>query len=113
MRNEMEDRSHDGLLDSLGGGLGDRPQDRLREDLVREMAHDLHELCQPLTALQCRLELARMMGDAGLLLETVEDSLTETRRMFSTVGRMRERLMSEEALEWVGNREARASSDGR
>lgn len=105
MRNELEERLED-------GPQGESGQDRLREELVREIAHDLHELCQPLTALQCRLELARIMGDAGLLLETVEDSLTETRRMFETVERMRERLMSEEALEWVGDRDERASNDG-
>jgi hypothetical protein len=34
-------------------------------------------------------------------METVEDSLTETRRIFIAVARMRERILSEEAREWA------------
>jgi len=33
--------------------------------LVAEMAEVLHDLCQPLTALQCRLELEQMQGSAN------------------------------------------------
>jgi hypothetical protein len=72
-----------------------------RETFVQAILEDLHELCQPLTALQCRLEVARMPGEPRMLLETVEDSLMQTRRMFAAVAVMRERLLSEEAREWA------------
>jgi hypothetical protein len=67
-----------------------------RQELVREMRELLHDLCQPLTALQCRLEIAKIHGDPELLLETVEDSLIETRRLVEAIAKMRERLLSEE-----------------
>jgi hypothetical protein len=72
------------------------------ETLVQEMSELLHDLCQPLTALQCRLEIARMQNEPHLLLEMVEDSLIETRRMVVAIAAMRERLLSEE-----GNRPCR------
>lgn len=74
---------------------------RCRDMFMQEILEDLHELCQPLTALQCRLEMARMPGDSRLLLETVEDSLMQTRRLFAAIAVMRERLLSEEAREWA------------
>lgn len=66
------------------------------KSLVEELERELHELCQPLTALQCRLELSRMVGDRMVLLEAIEESLTETRRMFLGIARMRERLRRED-----------------
>ncbi len=52
--------------------------------------HDhVHALSQPLTALQCRLEIGRMLGDPASLLEAVEGGLAETRRIFAAVAQMR------------------------
>ena len=65
------------------------------EAFVREMSEKLHDLCQPLTALQCRLEMAKMQGDPTHLLETVDDSLIETARMFAAIAEMRLRLFNE------------------
>jgi hypothetical protein len=74
----------------------------LRDAFLNEIAEELHDLCQPLTALQCLLEIARLPGDChNVLLETVEDSLTETRRIFIAVARMRERILSEDARDWA------------
>jgi signal transduction histidine kinase len=65
------------------------------DDVLDQVHADLHELCQPLTALQCRLEIGRMMGNEEALLEAVDGGLEETRRMFEVIDRMRERLSRE------------------
>jgi hypothetical protein len=57
---------------------------------------ELHDLCQPLTALQCRLEMGRMPGHPGGLEEAVNGSLEETRRLFEIVARIRQRLLADE-----------------
>ena len=57
---------------------------------------ELHELCQPLTALQCRLEIGRMQNHEGALVEAVDASLQETRRMFEVIARIRQRLLADE-----------------
>jgi hypothetical protein len=37
-----------------------------RSELDLEQSNlELHDLCQPLTALQCRLEMGRMIGEPG------------------------------------------------
>lgn len=58
---------------------------------------ELHDLCQPLTALQCRLELAAMLGHPEALEEAVKGGLEETRRMFHIIAHMRQRLLEMEA----------------
>jgi hypothetical protein len=66
------------------------------EAFTRKMLEHLHELCQPMTALQCRLEMGTMqVGQPELLLETIQDGLIETRRLFAAVAAMREGLLSE------------------
>jgi hypothetical protein len=54
---------------------------------------ELHDLCQPLTALQCRLEMGRMLGHPAALEEAVKGGLEETRRMFHIIAHMRQRLL--------------------
>ena len=58
---------------------------------------ELHDLCQPLTALQCRLEMGRLLGNAEAFEEAVNGGLEETRRMFEIIALIRERLQSIEA----------------
>ena len=60
---------------------------------LQQMDSDLHDLCQPLTALQCRLEIGKMIGDEGALQEAVDGSLEETQRMFEVIARMRQHLV--------------------
>lgn len=54
----------------------------------------LHDLCQPLTALQCRLALATLVRKGGPeeelaeLRETVVESLVECERLIGHVRRM-------------------------
>jgi hypothetical protein len=70
-----------------------------RNPIDLEQSHaELHDLCQPLTALQCRLEMGRMLGHAGALEESVDGALEETRRMFEVVAQMRQRLLGIEAM---------------
>lgn len=68
-----------------------------REQLLEQIHADLHDLCQPLTALQCRLEIGRMLGHESALQEAVDGSLEETKRMFAAVHQMRQRLQREDA----------------
>jgi signal transduction histidine kinase len=63
---------------------------------VRQMHADLHDLCQPLTALQCRLEIGKMLGHESALQEAVNGSLAETKRMFNVIAQMRQRLQPED-----------------
>ncbi len=59
---------------------------------------ELHQLCQPLTTLRCRLELAMMMSGPDepegreALVEAVEGGLQDVQRIFACVDRLRERL---------------------
>ena len=57
---------------------------------------ELHDLCQPLTALQCRLEIGRMRNHESALLEAIDGGLEETRRMFEIIARIRQRLLTDE-----------------
>jgi len=70
---------------------------QIQSAILKEIERDLHDLCQPLTSLQCRLELAQMMGDAGSLREAVDGGLEDTRRLFAGVSAMRERLLREDS----------------
>jgi len=62
---------------------------------LEELEKQLHDLCQPLTALQCRLELGQMCGEEQSLMEAVEGALIETERLFQGVESMRSRLLRE------------------
>jgi len=68
-----------------------------REQLLEQIHADLHDLCQPLTALQCRLEIGRMLGHDSALQEAVDGGLEETQRMFAAINQMRQRLLHEDA----------------
>ncbi len=69
-----------------------------RDPIDMKQSHlELHDLCQPLTALQCRLELGGMLGRSEALEEAVKGGLEETRRMFQIIAHMRQRLLEIEA----------------
>jgi hypothetical protein len=69
---------------------------QIRNTVLEQMHAELHDLCQPLTVLQCRLEIGRMLGHEGALQEAIDGGLEETRRMFEVIARMRQRLLTEE-----------------
>jgi hypothetical protein len=56
---------------------------------------ELHDLCQPLTALACRLEMGRILGNSVALEEAVGGGLEETQRMFVVIDRIRQRLIAD------------------
>ena len=65
-----------------------------RSEIDLEQSHsELHDLCQPLTALQCCLEMSRMPGRDEPLEMAIDESLRETQRIFAIVARMRQRLL--------------------
>jgi hypothetical protein len=80
-------------------------------DVLRELDKELHDLCQPLTVLQCRLEYGVMCGDAEALKEAVEGGLLETVRMFERIGLMREHLLTMERASAAGG-QMKGSNDG-
>jgi signal transduction histidine kinase len=62
----------------------------LRDDGRERIAQALHDLCQPLTTLQCRLELAGLVGTDEAYREAVRLALVECDRLLESVGSMRE-----------------------
>jgi signal transduction histidine kinase len=63
---------------------------RSRGDYVSQMGKVLHDLCQPLTTLQCRLEMATLAGTDQDYREAVDLGLAECARLAEAVGSMRE-----------------------
>lgn len=59
---------------------------------MKQMDRALHDLCQPLTTLQCGLEVAGMTGTPEAFREAVEMGMTECARLAQVVGSMRDIL---------------------
>ena len=59
------------------------------ETIVR-IEQALHDLCQPLTVLQCKLELSLLNGEEEAVYAAVRDGLHECKRLNATVMTMRE-----------------------
>jgi hypothetical protein len=68
----------------------------VRNENLSELKREMHDLCQPLTSLQCRLELAQMMGDCESLKQAVDGALEDTQRMFAGIAAIRARILREE-----------------
>lgn len=66
------------------------------QNLKTTLRQDLHDLSQPLTRLQWRLELGRQGGESDLR-ETVEGALADTRELMEWVRRIRSTMEHEEA----------------
>lgn len=58
-------------------------------EAMRRVSKVLHDLCQPLTTLQCRLEMAGVIGTAEAYREAVELGLDECARLMDAVEAMR------------------------
>lgn len=61
-----------------------------REREMRQIGTALHDLCQPLTTLQCRLEMAELVGTPEAYREAVETALGECGRLAAVVSSMRD-----------------------
>jgi hypothetical protein len=57
---------------------------------MEQIGRALHGLCQPLTTLQCRLEMAELVGTMDGYREAVAHALAECTRLVDGVGLMRE-----------------------
>ncbi len=64
-----------------------------QEAHVSYMRKALHDLCQPLTALECRLYLSHSgCDDSSELKEAIAEGLQQCERMMAQVRAMQERL---------------------
>lgn len=70
----------------------------MRDGLLGELERELHDLSQPVTSLQCRLELGKMIGGEEALLEAADGALEDASRIFAAVARIRARLLAESAV---------------
>ena len=57
---------------------------------IEKISQALHDLCQPLTTLQCRLEIAQMSGSPEDYRDAVQLGMVECDRMVEGIGLMRE-----------------------
>jgi hypothetical protein len=74
------------------------------------LRQELHQLCQPLTRLQWRLELSRC-GSERELEQAIEDALADVQELTECVRRLRTR-MEETDREEVGTQEIRTQEIG-
>ena len=65
-------------------------QSRRAEEMISGIEVALHDLCQPLTVLQCKLELSLLNGSEAATHAAVVDGLHECRRLNAVVKTMRE-----------------------
>ena len=70
--------------------MGEVREARASAGEMKDVSRALHDLCQPLTTLQCRLELASVVGTTEAYREAVELGLEECSRLMHAVGVMRE-----------------------
>lgn len=64
-------------------------EDGWKSDSMKQMNEAIHLLCQPLTTVQCRLEMASLVATTEAYREAVETGLAECRRMVEAVEAMR------------------------
>ncbi len=67
-------------------------EDDWKSESRKRMIEAIHALCQPLTTLQCRLEMATLVATLEAYREAAESGLAECRRMVEIVESMREVL---------------------
>ena len=63
---------------------------QISEEMISGIEVALHDLCQPLTVLQCKLELGLLKGGEEATHAAVVDGLHECKRMNAVVKTMRE-----------------------
>jgi signal transduction histidine kinase len=59
-------------------------------DVIRGIESALHEMCQPLTVLRCRLELAGLDGSLDAMRDAIVDSVQQCARLNATVETIRD-----------------------
>jgi hypothetical protein len=64
------------------------------DGLLKLLEKELHDLCQPVTSLQCRLELGKMDGSVEGLVEAADGALEDSQRIFAAVAAMRSQIVA-------------------
>ena len=59
-------------------------------NVMEHLDHELHDLAQPVTALQCRLEVGLLEGAETSLEDAVRGALDDVHRIAAAVLRMRQ-----------------------
>lgn len=72
------------------GTLPDGAESEERGRLQTDFQRGLHDLCQPLTALQCRLYLGTSEEATDALQQTIRDSLVECERVMLQVRQLQD-----------------------
>ena len=73
-------------MTELKSGL---PAETREPEELQRLSKALHDLCQPLTTLQCRLEMAGVIGTNEAYREAVEMGLAECSRLMAAVESVR------------------------
>jgi hypothetical protein len=81
------------------------------KDAMEKVDQVLHDLCQPLTTLRCRLELAGLIGTVEAYREAVELGLAQCVRLVEGVESMREIVGATRA--WDGGEGRGVAEEGR
>jgi len=71
---------------------------------IRQIDVALHDLCQPLTTLQCVLELAQVCNTPEAYREAVDTALAECTRLTAMVDSMREIIGNNVAVRASGSK---------
>lgn len=66
--------------------------EQLEPGLAMQMDDALHNLCQPLTVLQCRLAMGELIGGPDAMREAIAEALVECTRINLAIGWMRETI---------------------
>ena len=62
----------------------------VRETEFQKAIHqELHDICQPMASLQCRLEVGRLLGGEEALAEAVDGGLEDLQRLSAALRKMR------------------------
>lgn len=69
--------------------------------MLANAREELHDLSQPVTAVLCLLELAKLQGDDRSMREGIDNALKECARLMRSVQRMRFALGEPEEEEIV------------
>jgi signal transduction histidine kinase len=74
--------------------------EELFTEMFTGMEEALHDLCQPLTVLQCKLEIGLLRGGEEAAHKAVLDGLRECKRLNAAVTTMRDLMRQRQS--WAG-----------
>lgn len=66
--------------------------EKIEAGVLAEISQALHDMCQPLTVLHCRLEMGRLLGTEDSHRDAVNHALADWNRLMHAVESMRTTL---------------------